>query len=206
MLNYIWCALILISIISAVVTGNTSQLGDAAISSAQDAVELVIGMCGTVCLWSGLMAVAQASGAARFITKLLSPLLKKLFPELDKDTEAFQAISANVTANLLGLGNAATPLGLKAMRCLAKENTVGLSGHTNKNMTTFVLLNTASIQLIPTMVLSILAANGAENAGAIIPCVWISSAVGLCTALLAQRVLGVRGAKKVALSKSSPHK
>ncbi len=196
MLNYIWCGLILISIISAVITGNTTELGDAAVSSAQDAVELIIAMCGTVCLWSGLMAVAQASGAAKLITKLLSPLLRKLFPELDKDGESLQAISANVTANLLGLGNAATPLGLKAMRSLAKENPARLPGHTDKSMTTFVLLNTASIQLIPTMVLSILAANGAENAGAILPCVWISSVVGLCVALLAQRLCAAANHRK----------
>ncbi|MDE7390449.1 MAG: spore maturation protein A [Lachnospiraceae bacterium] len=182
MLSYIWCFMIITSIICAIATGNIENLSTAALSSAGEAVELVITMCGTVCLWSGFMAIADSSGVSEKISKIMSPFLSMLFPKLDKKGEAFKAISSNVTANLLGLGNAATPLGIKAMNELQKLNTK--DKHTaTRDMTIFVLLNTSSIQLIPTMILSILTANGATNPTDTVPKVWAASICGLAAAL-----------------------
>lgn len=194
MLNYIWCAIIILSVICAILTGNIDQLSNSVLSSAADAIELIITMCGTVCLWSGLISIADKSGASRSIARILSPVLSKLFPDLDKDGKAFKSICANVTANLLGLGNAATPLGIKAMKELAESNKSSRLSHTaNRSMIMFMILNTSSIQLMPTMIISILSANGNENPTSIIPCVWIASLSGVIVAVLAVKCCTLKG-------------
>lgn len=186
MLNYIWCGMIIFSIICSFFTGSTSQLSSAILSSAAEAVELLITMCGTICLWSGLIAIADSSGASAAVSKVLSPLLSRLFPDLDKRGNAFKAICANVTANLLGLGNAATPLGLKAMNELERLNpSPPGEKRASRDMIMFVILNTSSIQLMPTMIVSILSACGSENPTSIVPCVWISSLFALAISVTA---------------------
>ena len=184
MLNYIWCAIIIVSVVCSVFTGRTDELSNEILNSANDAVRLIITMTGTVCLWSGLMEIADRSGASEKIAKLLSPALSRLFPDLDRNTKAFSAISANVTANLLGLGNAATPLGIKAMRELEKERRLGSGIQTaDRNMVMFVILNTTSIQLMPTMIISILKSCGNQNPTEIIPYVWIASVFGMAVGI-----------------------
>lgn len=129
------------------------------------------------------MEIADKSGASDFVAKLLSPILSKLFPDIDKKGNAFRAICANVTANLLGLGNAATPLGIKAMQELEKETCNTYEKAASKSMVMFVILNTASIQLMPTMIISILDSCGCTDPTSIIPCVWLASLSGLLVAV-----------------------
>ena len=148
MINYLWSGLVIISILCSVFLGNTQNLSNALIESGAESIELIITMAGVMCLWSGIMKIAVESGFTNLIAKLFSPLLRPLFPKLDKNSDAFQSITMNISANLLGLGNAATPFGLKAMEQLHTLND-------NKNiasneMVIFVLMNTASPQLLPT--------------------------------------------------------
>lgn len=182
MLNYIWCGIILLSIIFSIINGTTSELSNAVLNSASDSAELIVTMCGTVCLWSGIMAIADKSGASEKLAKGLSPILSKLFPDIPRESSAFKAICSNITANLLGLGNAATPLGLKAMREMSELN--GKSNSASRSMIMFVILNTTSIQLMPTMILSLLNSDGCKNPESIIPCVWISSVFGLVIGIM----------------------
>lgn len=182
MLNYIWCGIILLSIIFSIINGTTSELSNAVLNSASDSAELIVTMCGTVCLWSGIMAIADKSGASEKLAKVLSPILSKLFPDIPHESGAFKAICSNITANLLGLGNAATPLGLKAMREMSELN--GRRNSASRSMIMFVILNTTSIQLMPTMILSLLNSDGCKNPESIIPCVWISSIFGLIIGIM----------------------
>ena len=188
-LNYIWCGIILASVAYSIINGTAQELSNSVLTSAAEAVELIIGMCGTVCLWSGMMNIADKSGASRVIAKLLSPILSKLFPELDSEGKAFNAICANITANLLGLGNAATPLGIKAMKELSLLDSKR-SKTASQSMIMLVILNTSSIQLMPTMIMSILSSYGSSDPTLIIPCVWISSAFGLVVAVISVYLFG----------------
>ena len=115
LLNYIWAGLIIISVICAVVTGRMPQLSAAVMSGAAGAVELVIAMMGMMCAWTGLMKIADEGGITRILSKLLRPVMRRLFPACKEDSPAVKAICMNITANLLGLGNAATPMGIAAM-------------------------------------------------------------------------------------------
>lgn len=189
MLPYIWSGIIIFSVVYSLLNGTTDQLSQAILSSAGEAIELVIAMCGTVCLWSGIMEIADKSGAAGKVSELLSPMISRLFPDLDKNGKAYRAISMNLTANLLGLGNAATPLGVKAMQELQRERSPsGCTQTADRNMIMFVILNTTSIQLIPTMIMSILQSNGSSDPTGIIPYVWGASAAGLAAGVLSVKL------------------
>ena len=139
MLNYIWSAIVVASIICSVVCGNTQELSTAVIDSAAAAIELLITMAGVMCLWSGIMKIAEKSGFTALIAKVFSPLLRLLFPNLDPQGETFGSITMNISANLLGLGNTATPFGLKAMQGLNKLN--GGSKTASDEMVIFVVMN-----------------------------------------------------------------
>lgn len=149
MMNYIWPLLIAFSFLCAVATGNMGNLSSAVIASGTDAVSLAIKLLGIICLWNGLIQIAEKSGLTKTLSKLLSPVLKLLFPTL-KDEEAKQTIAMNITANILGLDNAATPLGLKAMKRLSELNNTPLTA--DDNTVRFVVINTASLHLISTTV------------------------------------------------------
>lgn len=150
MMNYLWPALILLSIVYAFLAQNTTAVSDAVFSSLEDAVALTLKMLGMLCFWSGMMQLAEKSGLTEKIARALSPLLRRLFPEIKNDKEVQSAISMNITANLFGIGNAATPLGIEAMKRLKKQ--VPASDTASNAMVLFVVLNTASIKLIPTTV------------------------------------------------------
>ena len=141
--------MIVFSFFCAIATGKMNDLSSAVVSSSADAVTLAVKLLGIICLWNGLIQIAEKSGLTRFLSKLLSPILKLLFPTL-KDEEAKETIAMNITANILGLDNAATPLGLKAMNRLQKLNSNPLVA--DNNMVRFVVINTASLHLISTTV------------------------------------------------------
>ena len=182
MLNYVWSFIVIISVICSIALGNTDVMSSAFIDSAASAIELIITLAGVICLWSGIMRIASKSGMTEVFAKIFSPLLKPVFPRLDKNGEAFKAITMNLTANLLGLGNTATPLGLKAMRELQKINNNSLTA--SNEMVIFVVMNTASMQLLPTMLATLRQSHGSADPFEIIAPVWISSGCALAVALL----------------------
>ena len=186
MIKWIFGIMLIASAILGAVSGNISKVSSAALNSCVEAVELCIYLTGGMCMWGGVMRVAEKSGVTDALAKLFKPLLKHLFKGLDTNGKAFHAICMNITANILGLGNAATPLGLEAMKRLEEEE--GESKITSRNMVLFVVLNTASITIIPTTAASLRLKHGSEAPMEILPCVLITSAcaliVGLVTAVI----------------------
>lgn len=182
MLNYVWSGLVIISIICSIFLGNTEDLSKSLVDSGASSIELIITMAGIICLWTGIMKIAVESGLTSVFAKVFSPLLRPLFPNLDKDSDAFKSISMNISANLLGLGNAATPFGLKAMEQLHTLN--NKSDTASNEMVIFVVMNTASLQLLPTTLASLRQSYGSSAPFEIIVPVWISSACALATALI----------------------
>lgn len=187
MMNYIWAALIIISIVFACFSGGMTQLSDTLLQSGNEAITLGLTLMGGMCLWSGIMRLADKAGITIWISRLFSPVLRRILPGVKAGSEAEKAVTMNVAANLLGLGNAATPLGLKAMGELHKLN--GESDTASNAMITFVVLNTASIQLIPSTVALLRAQHGSENAMMILPFVWISSIITVVIGITICKIL-----------------
>lgn len=187
-MNYIWIFIILFSLICAVFNGNMPELSSAVLSGCSDAVSLCMKLLGVLCLWCGLMNVAEKSGLCKVVAKILSPVLKILFPENRNNPEVMNAIAMNVTANLFGLGNAATPLGINAVKKMQSLNSDKQS--VTCDMMTFVVINTAALKIIPTTVSALRESAGAENPMDIIFCVWISSALALIAAVSAIKISG----------------
>lgn len=182
MLKWIFGALLIASALLGAIEGNMPEVSSAALNSCVEAVELCIYLTGGMCMWGGIMRVAEKSGITDTIAKIFKPFLKHLFKGLDTNGKAFHAICMNITANLLGLGNAATPLGLEAMKRLEEEE--GENEITSRNMVLFVVLNTASITLIPTTAASLRLKHGSEMPMEILPCVLITSACALIAGLV----------------------
>ncbi|QEY35923.1 spore maturation protein A [Caproiciproducens galactitolivorans] len=186
MLNYIWAGLIIISIICAVVTGRVPQLSAAVMSGASGAVELIIAMTGMMCAWTGLMKIADEGGITRILSKLLRPVMRRLFPDCEEESPAIKAICMNITANFLGLGNAATPMGIAAMKELAKRNPTQTA---DNSMAMFVVINAASIQLIPTFMGTLRAKYGSPAPFDILPAVWLTSVCALVVGITVAKLL-----------------
>ena len=158
------------------------------VTGASEAVTLAISIAGLMCFWSGVMEVLRACGLADKIAALFRPLLRRLLPNASRDTETLAAVSANVSANLLGLGNAATPLGIQAARRMARN----CGGTASDELCLLVVCNTASIQLLPTTVASVRAAFGSAAPFDILPAVWVSSIASVTVGLLTARLLSRR--------------
>lgn len=179
MLNILWPIFIIISYIYAILTGNVESVNNAVFENTESAVSLTITLLGTMCLWNGLMEIASNTKLIDRLTKLLNPLINFLFPETKDDEKIHQEISMNVVANMLGLGNAATPLGIKAMKSMQEKN--HNKDRLTDDMATFIILNTASIQIIPTTVIAIRLSLGSSNPTKIIFAVWVST---ICAAIV----------------------
>ncbi|MCI8383807.1 MAG: spore maturation protein [Clostridia bacterium] len=173
MLNTIWPIFILISFLYAIFAGNLEQLNSSIFASTNDAIKLSIELLGTMCLWNGIMQVAKKTSLIHKLTNFLNPIIKILFPEMRKNKQIQQEISMNMVANILGLGNAATPLGLKAMKSMQKENPQ--KDTLSNSMLVFIVLNTASIQIIPTTVIAIRNSMGSSNPTSIVFPTWIAT-------------------------------
>lgn len=186
-MNYIFGILILASVVCGIATGRGTQLSSGIIAGAEDSIELMLTVAGMLTLWSGIMEIAARGGITQFIGRLLAPVLGKLFKNVPKNSRALDYISMNVSANLLGLGNAATPLGLSAMGELKRLG--GDGDRATDDMVTFVVMNTASIQLIPTMVGSLRQSYGSAAPFDILPCVWISSGCALFVGLALAKLI-----------------
>ncbi|MCI8403916.1 MAG: spore maturation protein A [Clostridia bacterium] len=178
-MNYIWCGMIIISIIVSVFNGTVSETINGAFEGAKSAVFTLLSFAGVMCFWTGIMKIAEKAGLSQKVERLLKPVISFLFPKAG--SEAKKYISMNMSANLLGMGNAATPMGIKAMECLDKENDRPL--HASDNMCMLVVLNTTSLQLIPTTIIALrTAANSSEPFSIILP-IWISSLTAVITAV-----------------------
>lgn len=196
MLSYIFVFMIVISVVCSIALNNTQALSDSVVDGAASAVELIISLAGMMCLWSGVMEVAKESKLTEKLSRLFAPLLKKLFPDIESDSKAFECICMNVSANLLGLSNAATPLGLQAMHELKAQSD---SDAASDSMVTFVVMNTASIQLLPTTVAAMRATYGSSSPFDIIFCVWVTSIAALAVGLTISKLLCRVGKKKWSL-------
>lgn len=187
MLNYIWGGMIVVSIIVSVFTGRAEETAAAAVSGADSAVQLCIGLLGIVCLWTGLAKIGEKSGLVKIIAKLFKPIMKIIFPKLDPESVTYGSIVLNITANLLGMGNAATPLGIKAMQELDRENKH--RSFPSNEMCTLVIINTASIQLIPATIISLRQMYGSQASGEIILPVWIVSVCALIVGITVSEIM-----------------
>ena len=186
MLNIIWPVFIIISIIYSIITGKVTEVNNAVFESANETVKLTISFFGTICLWNGIINIASKTSMIEKLTEKLSPIIKFLFPDLKKEKEVQKEISMNVVANMLGLGNAATPLGLKAMKSMQKIN-INKESLSN-SMAMFIVLNTASLQIIPTTVIAIRNSLGSQNASGIIIPVWISTIIAAITVVIVTKL------------------
>ena len=187
MISYVWLSLIVFSFIAAIINGTFYELSASIISSGTDAVQLCIKLLGMLCLWSGLMNIAEKSGLTNLISKLFSPLFSLLFPRLKNNKHIMGPVSMNITANLLGLGNAATPLGIEAMKRMKEVSPLDRTA--SNEMIRFVVLNTAAIHIFPTTVPVLRQSYGAANPFDIVIPAWISSMVTLSCGLLMTRLL-----------------
>ena len=178
MLNIVWPIFIIISFSFAIFSGNLEKLNSSIFESTNDAINLTLNLLGTICLWNGIMQIASSTSVIEKLTKFLKPVIKFLFPELKNNSKIQKEISMNMIANILGLGNAATPLGLKAMKSMQKENKK--KDTLTNSMITFIVINTASLQIIPTTVIAIRSSMGSKNPTSIVFPVWIAT---ICAAI-----------------------
>ena len=186
-MNRIFTYLLLFGIAAAAVLGRMGEVSSAMLTQCQKAVELALSLMGSFCMWGGLMAVAEKAGLTQLLASAFSPILSRLFRELKPGGEAMRAITLNLSANLLGLGNAATPLGIAAMKAMQKEQRSGDTA--TDGMALFVVMNTASLQLIPTSTAVLRAAAGSAAPLDILPAVWAASAVSLAVGIAAARMM-----------------
>lgn len=182
MINTLWIIMIVFSFICAVITGNTGELSSAVISSGSDTIALILKLSGIICLWSGLCAIAEKSGLTEKTGKLLSPVIRLIFPKL-KDKKAFEAIAMNITANLFGLGNVATPLGIEAMKRLQSNNPTPQTA--SDDMIKFVVINSAAVRLVPTTVALLRKEYGSVSPTEILLPSLITSFFSVCVGLTA---------------------
>ena len=171
MLNKLWPVLIIISIIYAIFIGNLELINKSIFESTENTIKLTLSLLGSICLWNGMMNIAKNTKIVTIIKKILKPILRFLFPDIDENDEVHDNISMNIIANIMGLGNAATPLGLKAMKSLQEKNTN--KKVLSNSMAILIVINTASLQIIPTTILAVRNSLGSSNPSKIIAPVWI---------------------------------
>lgn len=185
-MTIIWTGMVLVSILCGLATGRGEAVAAAALEGAASGVQLCLGMAGVLCLWSGVMEVLRRAGAVAALARMLRPALRFLYPDFAQNREVMESISANLAANVMGLGSAATPLGIKAAQGMARRT----PGVASNSLCTLVVCNTASIQLIPTTVAAVRLSAGCRTPFDVLPAVWLSSALSVCAGLLAAKVCG----------------
>ena len=185
LMGAIWTGMLIVSIFYSIISGNTDAAAQAAMEGAQQAVTLCLDIGGIMCLWCAVMELMSECGMAQALARALTPVLGRLFPESKGRAAVMEPLAANVSANLLGLGNAATPMGIRAACAMAERCENGVA---SDELCRLVVLNTASIQFIPTTVAAVRAAEGAAAPFDILPEVWISSLISVAVGLLAARL------------------
>ena len=184
-MSWIWTGILALSLICAVVLGNGSALAAAIPQGAQAGITLAVSITGSICLWTGVGKLMERAGMTRALSKFLSPLLSRLFPTTKKDETARHYLCANICANILGLGNAATPMGIQVAKRLADPDRPAIA---TDELCRLIVLNTASIQLIPANVAAVRAGLGAAQPFSILPAVWVTSVLSVTAGLLAAKV------------------
>lgn len=205
MINFIWAGLLIIGFVVGAFTGNLEAVTNAVIENAKTGVEISIGLIGTMALWLGIMKIAEDSGLVEKIAKVITPVLRKIFPDVPEGHPAMGAIVMNIAANMLGLGNAATPLGLKAMQELQTLNET--EDTATDAMVMFLAINTSSVTLIPASTIAILVTAGDTNPTSIIGATLVATTISTTVAIIAATMLkklpkyrlpsNIRGAKEV---------
>lgn len=193
MVNIIWCSFIIIGSIFCIVNGKLDLLNTEILGSAKSSLDMILKIFPVMALWLGIMKIASESGLLNKITKIVTPLFSKMFPEIPKNHEAIGYITSNMIANIFGLGNAATPFGLKAMQSLQeinpKKDTV------SRSMITFLVLNTSGLTIIPTTVISLRMMYGSSNpTGIVFPCI-IATFLSTIAGLIMDYILAERSKK-----------
>lgn len=181
---YIWTGMVFLSVVFGIANNSIGAVAAAATEGAAAAVELCLSMAGVLCLWSGVMALMKACGITELLNRTFRPVLCRLMPRACRDEAILSDLAGNISCNLLGLGNAATPLGIRAAQRMAQ----GKSGIADDELCILVVLNTASIQLLPTTVAGVRAALGSASPFDILPAVWLSSALSVAAGLLAAKI------------------
>jgi spore maturation protein A len=187
MLNIVWPIFIIISIVYAIFSGNMENLNKGIFDSIDNVVDFSLTLVGVTCFWTGIMKIASNTKIIEYLSKMLQPIINFLFPNIKEQSDSNKSIVMNIVANILGLGNAATPLGLKAMSELQAENKS--KGKLSDNMMMLIVLNTASLQIIPTTVLAIRSSLGSSNPNIIIFPVWIATVCAAIVGVIATKVL-----------------
>jgi spore maturation protein A len=187
MINWIWLGLIVLAAIVGAANGRMTELSTSAFDAAKTAVQLSIGLIGIMALWLGLMKLAEEAGLVRAIARLVRPVLGRLFPDVPKDHPALGSMTANLAANILGLGNAATPLGLKAMQDLQELNPDKETA--SNTMITFIVINATSVTLIPATIIGLRSAAGSTNPSSIIVPSIIATTVSTVTGVFVAKLL-----------------
>ena len=191
MINIIWCAIILLSVLFSVLSGRSADALNALYSGIDSAVKLSITLLGVMAFWSGISRMCEKNGISQMLTKLLAPVLNFLFPDSCKDEETKEAISMNIISNMLGLGNAATPLGIKAAEKMSRGK-----AYVSDETILFVVLNTCSLQIIPTSISALRLNYGSEEPFSILPHIWIVSVCTVLCAVLFCKILSKAHRKK----------
>lgn len=191
-ISLIWVSMVVLSVVFGAACGNLEAVSDAALEGANSAVTLCLSMAGVMCLWSGVMEVMRQSGLSDGLARLFRPLLRRLLPRASRDSETMAALSGNLSANLLGLGNAATPLGIRAACRMARD----CDGTASDELCLLVVLNTASIQLVPATVAGVRSAAGAASPFDILPAIWLTSLLSVAAGLAAARLLSRVGRRR----------
>ena len=200
MMNTIFAALIIAACLWGMASGSAGETASAVLQSGIATAELMMTVGGGMVLWSGIMSIAEKAGLTDILAGLIRPLLRKIMPGLTKGSEAEKYVCMNVTANLLGLGNAATPPGIRAMQALAKQNPLK-DGNPSRDMVTFAVLNTASVQIIPATVMTLRSAAGSADPAGIMPCVWLTSLCALAAGMIVCGIAGRGSVRQIGINK-----
>lgn len=198
MLTYIWGGMILVAVVYGAVTGKVAEVGNAALDSSKEAVELCISMLGIMALWTGVMKIAEASGLTKKFIRLVRPLLRFLFPDVPEESKANEYIASNMMANILGLGWAATPFGLKAMEELQKINLArgGKKEVASRSMCAFLIINISSLQLIPVNIIAYRGQYGAVKPAEIVGPAIVATTISTLAAVIFVKIMNGRGRRE----------
>lgn len=186
-MSWIWTGILFVSLLCAALQGRGGELAAAVPQGAQAGVTLAISISGSMCLWTGIGKLMERTGMTRVLSRMMMPLLSRLFPTCRKDKTARHYLSANICANILGLGNAATPMGIQAAKCMVDPKRPAVA---TDELCRLIVLNTASIQLIPANVAAMRASLGSASPFDILPAVWVTSLSSAALGLLAAWLLG----------------
>lgn len=187
MLNSIWPFLIIIGCIFGFINGRTLQINNAILESASNTIEIIIMMFGSIGMWNGIMLIASNTSIVYYFMKLLKPIMRYLFPDINENTEEYRAITLNIISNIMGLGNAATPMGIKAIKLLNNKNLNNVK--MSNSMIMFIVINTVSLQIIPTTIITLRNSLGSNNSAQIIVPIWIATFFSAITAVITTKIL-----------------